>query len=499
MGWSCQATDSGLGPSDGASGAGQGGSAGGGVTPPAPRDWCSARSVLASHCVSCHTEQSPFGSIPLVTFEHLHARLPAGKYAFEAVKERIHDPQRLMPPTSDRLTAAELATLDGWVDEGAKPGANPSCTPGGEDAGGGAGGAGGNDGSAGAGGTGGASGASGAAGSAGADGGVNDGGIDGSSDVGVDGDGGTDAGPDVDGGTRPPTDWPTDCEQRYTLRAHGLSAPGDTTKFNVSRAPDRQFYQCFLFKAPWGADTVQSVRFRPIVDDARVVEHWILYGLDSAAGPDGQVGASACWTGNYLQGWAPGATETPLPADVGLQMPQGASAYLALEVHYNNTANYPDALDASGVELCVTKKLRPHTAAVQWLGSTNISLPPGAPSTVTGTCDPAMTQPVNIIAVHPHLQRVGVHARLVLNRAGGARETLHDAPFRFVDQKTYPVQAVVRDGDTLTTTCVYDNRTGGTVTFGANAENEACYNFVTAYPVGGLGALGTPNRCVSLF
>jgi hypothetical protein len=190
---------------------------------------------------------------------------------------------------------------------------------------------------------------------------------------------------------------------------------------------------------------------------------------------------------------------TPLPADVGLQMPSGPSAYLALEIHYNNSANHADALDASGVEFCVTKKLRTHTASVHWLGSTNISLAPRARQEVAGTCDPAATQPVNIIAVHPHMHRLGTHARLVLSRTAGPTATLHDAPFRFADQLTYQVNAVVNEGDTLTTTCTYDNTTNGTVTFGGNADNETCYNFVTAHPAGGLSAFGTANRCVSLF
>jgi hypothetical protein len=72
---------------------------------------------------------------------------------------------------------------------------------------------------------------------------------------------------------------------------------------------------------------------------------------------------------------------------------------------------------------------------------------------------------------------------------------------------------MVMPGDTLTTTCVYNNTTDNTVTFGENTENEMCFNFVTAWPLnqlvssgGGLGGLfgggGTgagagSNRCMN--
>src|SRR5262249_38347436 len=182
--------------------------------------------------------------------------------------------------------------------------------------------------------------------------------------------------------------WPADCQQRYKLLAHGKSQPGDTSKFSVSGAPQKQFYQCFFFKVPYGADVVQALQFSPIIDDTRVVHHWILYGSDTATGTDGQVGGLGCSNGAFVAGWAPGGRTTNLPPDVGLQMPTGSAATLALEIHYNNLAGYTDALDASGVEFCTTKTFRPNTAAVHWLGSNNISILPHQTKDVVSTCDP---------------------------------------------------------------------------------------------------------------
>jgi hypothetical protein len=498
--WSCN-KDSGIDPPVGSGG--QGGSSQDPIDvyvppPPAPSDWCSTLKVLQDNCVGCHYAGTPWATIPLAKFEDMYVRLPSTKLAYQAVKDRIYDDKAPMPPTADRLTPVELATIDNWITAGAPRGADPTCMPPTADAGDDSGGSGGAGGAAGAGGAGGTGG-----GGAGGAGGMPEGGSDVTDGGGIDGDvrdsGTPDAGTDGDGG-KPPTGWPVDCEDRYTIVAHGQSRPNDTTKFNVSASANDDFYQCFLFKAPWGATSVQALRFRPVIDDGRVVARYMLYGIDnSTSGTDGQVGATGCRNGTLLQAWAPGSTETELPANVGMQMPRGANSFVALEIHYDNTANNANAMDASGVEFCVTKKLRPNTAGIHWLGATNITLPPRVQTDVTNTCDPISTQPSNLIAVQPWMNRYGTRAKLLLNRVGGVRETLHDQPFLGSSQVTYPLMTTVNGGDTLTTTCTYNNTSTTTVRYGATMSDENCYNLVTAWPAGSLSSLGQPNRCISLF
>jgi hypothetical protein len=182
-----------------------------------------------------------------------------------------------------------------------------------------------------------------------------------------------------------------------------------------------------------------------------------------------------------------------------MQMPRGANAFVALEIHYDNTAVNANAMDASGVEFCVTKKLRANTASVHWLGATSITLPPRVSTDIVNTCDPLSTQPSNLVAIQPWMNRYGTRAKLVLNRVGGARETLHDQPFLGSSQATYPLTAIVTAGDTLTTTCTYNNTATTTVRYGDSMADENCYNLVTAWPAGSLSGLGQTNRCISLF
>jgi hypothetical protein len=95
------------------------------------------------------------------------------------------------------------------------------------------------------------------------------------------------------------------------------------------------------------------------------------------------------------------------------------------------------------------------------------------------------------------MHQLGTHARLVLNRANGTQQVLHDLPFDFAHQKSYPINVVVNDGETLTTTCTYNNTTNGPVFFGPNTENEMCYVLATAYPAGGLSGLLGNNNCTT--
>jgi hypothetical protein len=147
-------------------------------------------------------------------------------------------------------------------------------------------------------------------------------------------------------------------------------------------------------------------------------------------------------------------------------------------MHYNNSAGAQ--LDASGVELCVTEKLRAKEAAVHWLGTQALNK-----ITAEGTCMPVATGPVTILSSSPHMHLQGRHMKTVINRAGGGSEVLIDVPFDFNTQVSYETPAVVNPGDTLTTTCTYAQPTP----FGQGTNEEMCYNFVIAYPAGQLAQL----------
>ncbi len=436
---------------------------------------CAIDKVMVDECQSCHGARLRFGApMPLVTLADFHA--PAitspSRSVFELVYERMQDDARPMPPAPAKRTSEEgIEAIVKWVDSGALSGTR--CA---DDDWQHEGGQGGGD-------------------TAGAEDGGN---ADGGSDDGGGGDGGGGDGGGGEDVLERPTVVPYDeCDYLLELRAHERSQPGDETPYEVPR--DNNHYQCFEFRVPWNAP-VHGLAFSPIIDDDRVVHHWLLYGQNGGA----QDGRSRGCGGQHdgaalLAGWAPGGGPWILPEGVGLQVPHGEDGYFVLEIHYNNAAGHRDARDRSGVEVCATSEQRQEEAAVHWLGSELILLLGDGNHTVQGTCNPRSDEPIHLLTSWPHMHKRGRHMKMVVKRRGGDDEVLIDEPFDFNNQIGYWTPTTLQPGDSIQTTCTFEN-SGGMATYGPNTENEMCYNFVVAWPAGALqngrGAAGNTNFCL---
>jgi hypothetical protein len=405
---------------------------------------CAVRKITDARCAAqCHNSPPNFGApVSLVSWEDFHrqAVLDPTHKVYEATRDRLHRSGLGRMPQNDTLSPADLATLDAWLGQGAPPGVDCRGTiepPAGGDAG------------------------------------------KGDSGKGDRGQGSYDAAlPDA------PADEGTDCVE---FRAHGQQSPHDVSPFaHTPLLPfPEEFYNCFVFNSPWNTP-VQGLQFQTLIDNSRVLHHWLLYQNPQS----GQDGTSSACIGQHsgqalVTGWAPGHNELRLPADVGLELAPPTGSYV-LEIHYNNPSAQPFQ-DRSGIRICATKKFRPKTASITWAGTERISIPPRAQANASGTCRPARlglgaNDPIHIFAAWPHMHKTGTHMLTVINRASGGQETLVDQPFSFDSQVTYDVAAVINPGDSLLTTCSYDNTTTGAIGFGPSTTQEMCYDFLYAYP-----------------
>ncbi|MET0342292.1 MAG: hypothetical protein ABW252_14910 [Polyangiales bacterium] len=271
---------------------------------------------------------------------------------------------------------------------------------------------------------------------------------------------------------------PSKCDEVYRIQA---SDPKDPTK-PFAIPPGGELHTNLRIDPPWGDEQVQAIAFKPYTENAKVLHHWILNAR-----------------GAFLAGWAPGDDERPaLPKDVGIELPVGKGT-LGLNLHYYNTAGQVTEFDRSGVDVCVLKKdnRRPKLAAVAGLaaiGDRGVLAPAGAKDRpVTATCKLAGTEPVHIITAGPHAHTYATHMKFTATRANGEVIVMHDAPFRFGEQGTYPVpggEVVLNAGDTITTQCFYSNPTTKNITFGESTDEEMCFNFASYYPKGSLKCAG---------
>ena len=101
---------------------------------------CDVNAVLTTSCQGCHAaDPGLLAPMALVSYEDMIAPAISDptRPVHALAKLRTHATDTPMPPLgSRRLTAEELATLDAFIDGGARPGTDPSCrTAGVQDAG----------------------------------------------------------------------------------------------------------------------------------------------------------------------------------------------------------------------------------------------------------------------------------------------------------------------------------------------------------------------------
>jgi hypothetical protein len=298
--------------------------------------------------------------------------------------------------------------------------------------------------------------------------------------------------PKPDPGAQPVAaiDWDKDCELRPIFRAHGKAVAGDETPFEV--APDTEDTRQFIYTTAWPGE-MHMLAVRPVDGNRQVTHHWGLYTLTNVALNEGEI----LKKGNFLDtlkisssqllvGAGPGASTLVMPPGIGAAMPVGSNTGFALEIHYFNVGATEIATDNTGIELCLTSKPVMSEAAIHVLGPLTFSLPAHERTDVTSICRPEkMSEPVHLMAVTPHMHATGAHAKLVLQRASGEQVIVHDGDYASKEQRTYMLpDVIVQDGDTLTTTCTFDNQSDHVVPRGDTADDEMCFMMLWAWPTG---------------
>jgi hypothetical protein len=399
---------------------------------------CDVAAVLEENCITCHADIPRFGApMPLTSHDALTAPTPSdlSTPVYEMIGMRIHDPEEPMPPP----TAGELTDEEKAILDGYVADMAPTRPTGsscGE-----------------------------------MDGGMPDGGMMGG------------VGPEH-----------LPCTPSHTFTAH---AAGSSEPFAVPETADN-LYQCFAFASPFAPGS-QATAWAPIIDDDRVLHHWILY---RTATPQTDGAVERCnmpSDATFVTGWAPGGGNYVMPDDVGLELGRPDDYYI-LQIHYWNAAGLTDSVDRSGVAICATESPRANEAGVLWLGTPRISIPPRSSDvTITNNCPGTLTSlltaPLEVLSAGPHMHQLGSRFITEIHPGGdrGRAVTMVEVdPWDFDNQTSYPVTGmVINPGDAIETRCTYDNTTDSTVTFGERTEDEMCFNFITVYP---LSALPTDER-----
>jgi hypothetical protein len=208
--------------------------------------------------------------------------------------------------------------------------------------------------------------------------------------------------------------------------------------------------------------------------------------------PNGTDGIGPCNSGvNFTHSvFGSGVGSVPLvfPKGVALRIKKGTQ--LLLNLHLFNTGQ-ADIGGTSGTRIkTVAEGDAPIVAEGVLAGTTRLDLPPAQTTSTTGYC--TMSTDAMIFAVSPHMHVLGVHEKIVAERAEGGEAVLFDGPYDFEEQKYYAFDPVaVRKGDRVRVECTHHNTTAERVTFGESTLQEMCFAGLYRYP-----ADGSPFMCI---
>lgn len=208
-------------------------------------------------------------------------------------------------------------------------------------------------------------------------------------------------------------------------------------------------------------DTRYIRRIEPVIDESRVLHHITLTRGDFP----------------FLYAWAPGTGAIEFP-NGGMRV--DSDDRFVLEVHYNNGAGVPDAVDDSGVRLWLSEAVEVEYGMMS-PNTWQMQIPPGEQAEFTQRCSASMD--FEILAGMPHMHEIGSTFVHDVRRADDSVDNLITlSGWSFETQPFYEMPMQVHAGDKLVMTCGYDNTTDQTVVAGAGTSDEMCFDFLVVTP-----------------
>jgi hypothetical protein len=181
---------------------------------------------------------------------------------------------------------------------------------------------------------------------------------------------------------------------------------------------------------------------------------------------------------NMIYASGVGTNELVFPEGVGLKLEAGT--VLGLQLHIYNTSDEP-LTGTSGIEVLLVEPDSVLEEVDLFLpGPRDLSLPPNETTTRSGTC--TLTADQSVFALFPHMHQYGTHFKTELT-IGGTPRVLSDGAYSFEHQEVLTFAPIaMAAGDTITTTCTWNNTSAAVVTYGESSTTEMCYSIMYRYP-----------------
>jgi len=246
-----------------------------------------------------------------------------------------------------------------------------------------------------------------------------------------------------------------------------------------SMPSDTEGYKCVRIQVP---SDMWVTAFRSL---SPVGTHHSVLTVSTSSNQTGEYDCTAGSLDNQmLYAAGVGTDDNAFPPGVAIHL--AAGTFINLNLHLYNTTDQTITNATSGVLVkTIDAASVVHEADMQFSGTFLINIPSdNQVHTATGSCKVASD--FHVFTLWPHMHQTAVHQKFTVTPASGSPTSMLDSDYSFTEQKNYPmVDTVLHAGDTLTTTCSYQNNTGSTMTFGESSNNEMCFTGIYRYPAGG--------------
>jgi hypothetical protein len=180
---------------------------------------------------------------------------------------------------------------------------------------------------------------------------------------------------------------------------------------------------------------------------------------------------------DYLYAWAPGTGPIEFP-DGGFRIQPGEQ--FVVQMHYNNGAGLEDVKDSSGIRMYIDEPQGTEYGMIA-VGPVAFAIPGKTEKDVVGDCK--LTEDWRALAGMPHMHEAGKKFRQVIRHADGTESPFIELyNWEFETQLFYGLPVQLKAGDTLRTTCTFDNQNIAGITSGPRTEDEMCFNFMYVTP-----------------
>eukprot|EP00190_Bangiopsis_sp_CCMP1999_P001695 CAMPEP_0198732180 /NCGR_PEP_ID=MMETSP1475-20131203/34256_1 /TAXON_ID= ORGANISM="Unidentified sp., Strain CCMP1999" /NCGR_SAMPLE_ID=MMETSP1475 /ASSEMBLY_ACC=CAM_ASM_001111 /LENGTH=769 /DNA_ID=CAMNT_0044495245 /DNA_START=147 /DNA_END=2456 /DNA_ORIENTATION=- len=292
-------------------------------------------------------------------------------------------------------------------------------------------------------------------------------------------------------GSEPPKFPPSDADDSAELLFENFTVPAEMTT-----------YVCQGFEVP--VDTPRHiVAFEPIIQEAttKYVHHFILsqcqsdtdliekFSKPEVCGIDGATeDISSC--SSVVYGWAKGGPPLILPAEAGFRVDATSNKFV-LQIHYDNADLDEGVVDSSGVRIHTSSALREHDAGILNVGDVLVMeespIEDGRQYQFScpSQCTERMEHEITVFEAALHMHNLGRtawtnHYDKDQNFKGTlSKRDFWDGGFQL---QSAVDNVIVKPGDSLEVSCIYDLSKVETANFGPATSDEMCMDFLVYYP-----------------